>query len=542
MNTAPRVTIVMTARERHDLAPSAVQSIVDNTARPYRFIYVECGSPAWLSEMLARRVGEWGLEVVQAEPGLWPNHIRKRVMPSIDTDYVVFIDNDVAVRAGWLERLVACADETGAGMVGPLYLIGARATGGKIHMAGGRLRAIQAEGGIVLEEWHSLADRQPEEVASELKRSPCDYLEYHCVLVRTKLAREAALFDEAIVCVHEHIDAALTARKAGYGIYFEPEAVVTYLALNPYKVETLPFFRARWDHAAGEASIKAFCAKWNVVDDARSFGGVRDFLARHRARFDPMRPGAQSRGDLRRAMAPQELRQTLSGLADLAASRGYGAGEWAPIEQAYRAAMLLLNGAFRPCGRPFINHLAGTASVLMHYELNHTVVAAGLLHAAYTHCPRWPGDPRESVGKVAALLGGEGSAEEVLVRDYTRRVGRARRLLQSPGRGSEVTTSDAAVLAMAAANEVDMHLSGEFRYSGRRDLEPPEISALVPAACAALGIPGLSDAVEHERRTLAAIAPRPGAAASFRLEGDQMFTAVNAAVCAALERVADAAA
>ncbi|HLJ21906.1 MAG TPA: glycosyltransferase, partial [Stellaceae bacterium] len=230
MSAAPRATIVMTARERHDLALSAVQSVIDNTARPYRFIYVECGSPAWLSQTLARRAAEWGIEVVQAEPGLWPNHIRKRIVPSIDTDYVVFIDNDVAVRPGWLERLVACADETGAGIVGPLYLIGARATGGKIHMAGGRLKAIPASGAVVLEEAHRFINRLPEDVLPELKREPCDYAEYHCMLVRTKLAREAQLFDDAIVCVHEHIDAALTARKAGYQIYFEPAAVVTYLA------------------------------------------------------------------------------------------------------------------------------------------------------------------------------------------------------------------------------------------------------------------------------------------------------------------------
>ncbi len=526
----------MTARERHDLALSAVQSVVDNTRRPYRFIYVDCGSPPWLGERLAERAGEWGLELVQAAPGLWPNQIRKQVLPAIDTDYVVFMDNDVSVREGWLERLVACADETGAGLVGPLYLIGSGPVGGKIHMAGGCLRSTPTAGGLVLEEWHRHADRQPEEILAELKREPTGYLEYHCMLVRTALAKTAALFDDRIVCVHEHIDAALTARKAGYETYFEPSAVVSYLALNGYKLEGLPFFRARWDRAASEGSIKAFCAKWNVVDDERSFGGVRAFIDRHRGTFDPIRTGAVLGAEQRRALTAQELRQSLSGLYDLAVSRGYRQDEWTALEQAYRAAMILLNGAFRPCGRPFINHVTGTASVLIHYELNHTVVAAGLLHAAYTHCPHWSDDAQQAVAKVAELLGGRGNPVELVVRDYTRRVRRARELLSSPDRGSAITTADGAMLAIAAANEVDMHLSGEFRFSGRRDVEPPEISALIPMACAAMGIPGLAVTVEQERRKLAAMAPKPGAAstASFRLDGDRMRPAVNALVSAML--------
>jgi hypothetical protein len=409
-------------------------------------------------------------------------------------------------------------------------------------MAGGRLKTIASAGGQVLEESHHHAGRRPEEVLSELKREPCDYVEYHCMLVRTRLAKEAALFDERIVCVHEHIDAALTARRAGYEIYFEPAAAVTYRAFNPYRLEGLPFFRTRWDRAAVEASIKGFCAKWNVADDERSFRGVRTFIQEHVGATDPMRVGVAPRPEQKLPMAPQELRQTLSGLYELATSRGYRQAEWTPVEQAYRASMMLLNGAFRPCGRPFINHAVGTASVLMHYELSHVVVAAGLLHAAYTHCPPWPGEPQDSIGKVAHLLAGHGSPLDNIVRGYTRRVRRGQELMRSPHPGSEITTRDAAVLAVAAANEVDMHLSGEFRFSGRRDLEPPEMSTLIPVACRGLGIPGLADTVEQERRKLAAIARKPGAerTGSFRLVGEHVSSALNATVCAALERGANA--
>jgi hypothetical protein len=537
---APRATIVMTARERYDLTEPAIQSIIDNTARPYRLVYADGQSPAWLRELLARRAGEWGLEVVEVDGRLWPNQIRKRLMPTIDTDYVVFIDNDVSVRPGWLERLVACADETGAGIVGPLYLIGSDAAASAIHMAGGRFKESQTADGTILEEWHYLSDRFQADVVSELRREPCDYAEYHCMLIRTRLARETALFDDEIVCVHEHIDAALSARKAGYATYFEPAAEIAYLAVNPYRLSELAFFRSRWGPAAAASSIQAFCAKWAVVDDERSFGSVRRFLDLHRAQVDPVRPTVAAGVAPELAMQADELRQTLSSLFDLAVSRGYRQEEWDMVEQAYRRAMVLLSGAYRPCGRPFINHLAGTASALVRYDFNAAVVAAALLHAAYTHCPERTAGPQSGIDEVSAMLGGRGSPLERTVRAYTFRADRWRRLLASPSWQAELTTGDAAILAIAAANEADMHLSGEYRFSGRRDLESPEVCDLMSHVCGALGVPGLAQTLTIERRKLAAIAPKAGAekAASIRIVGDKLFPAANAGVRAVLERAA----
>src|SRR4029079_17162464 len=118
----PRVTLVMTARERHSLAEVAIESIVSGTHRPYRFIYVDVESPGWLREVFAARSAEWSLEVVRVDEPLWPQQARMRVLDAIETEYTAFIDNDVEVETGWLEALVACADATGAGIVGPLYL------------------------------------------------------------------------------------------------------------------------------------------------------------------------------------------------------------------------------------------------------------------------------------------------------------------------------------------------------------------------------------------------------------------------------------
>ena len=65
----------------------------------------------------------------------------------------------------------------------------------------------------------------------------------------------------------------------------------------------------------------------------------------------------------------------------------YRADELALIANAYHVAQVLMDGGYRPCGRPFINHLVGTASVLVHYGLRAETVASGLL-TPRTRTPR----------------------------------------------------------------------------------------------------------------------------------------------------------
>src|SRR5215831_8975244 len=173
-----RATIVMTARERHSLAATALESIVQHTARPYRLMYVDCASPEWLRDMLDARAAEWGLDVVRFDQPLWPQQARHRVIDRIASDYTVFIDNDVLVEDGWLESLVACADETGAGIVGPLYLMSGGGRPTLIHMAGGKLTETPAEGGRVLLATHLLDHVDPAKEDCTLARQQCDFVEY----------------------------------------------------------------------------------------------------------------------------------------------------------------------------------------------------------------------------------------------------------------------------------------------------------------------------------------------------------------------------
>jgi GT2 family glycosyltransferase len=492
----PRVTVVITERERHSLAEATIESIVSNTAPPYRLIYLDSCSPDWLRARLALRSGEWGLKVIRFDEPLWPQDARKRVASSIETDYVVFIDNDVQVEAGWLDALVACADETGAGVVGPLYLWGDGIKPATIHMAGGVLTETSAAGSRVLEETHSLFNADPQQVSDRLFRQPCDFVEYHCMLIRTELLRDGTLLDAKFRCVHEHIDTALSVRQRGYPVFLEPSSRVNYLAFAEYMLDDLPLFRKRWSSTEAEGDIDTFCRKWNVANDDRSFGGLRQFLRDHVAAVDAIRPSSRARADHHTPMRQEELKQTRSDLLDLAAERGYQRDELAMLSNSYHLSHILMDGGFRPCGRPFVNHLVGTASVLVRYGFRAETVAAGMLHSVYSHCPPHQGGPAAAGEAVCAGLGGKGSVLEKRVRAYTQRV------LSGSGfpADSNLSMLDAEVIAIAAANEVDMHLSGEFRYSGRTAAIRPWMMQHISHACRVLGVDGLTDTLELATR------------------------------------------
>ena len=498
-----RVTIVMTARERHSLAEHAIESVVAKTPRPYRFIYVDVDSPPWLREVLAARAPSWNLEIARIDEPLWPQQARVRMTETIRTEYTVFIDNDVEVERGWLESLVACADATGAGIVGPLYLAGDGVQPARIHMAGGRLQESGSPEARVLDEAHVLVNEDPARVAEQLSRKPCDFVEYHCMLMRTELLR-ANVVDPDIRCVHEHIDSSFSARRLGYATWLEPSARITYLAHHDYLLDELHFFRNRWTQQEADASIAAFCRKWNVIDDARSFAGVRRFLVDHVSQVDPIRPALCHHPEHKGEMSARELRQTRSQLLDLARERGYTRNELATIANAYHLAHILVDGGYRPCGRPFINHLAGTAGVLVRYGFRCEVVAAGLLHSAYTHCPPHAAGVREATKAVCAALGGRGSPLERRVRRYTLR-DTAGASAVAAADCSTLSLPEAETLAVVAANELDMHLSGEIRYTGRTDLL--DASAMEPIAhvCDVLGVSGLYHTLRREQAQAASV-------------------------------------
>jgi hypothetical protein len=480
----PRVTLVMTVRERYRLTLRSIENILANTAIAHRFIFSHGTLPKWLDDGLAALEQAGKLERRVFPQLLWPQHLRKAVIDEVDTEYVAFIDNDILVSPDWLQRLIETADATGAGIVGPVYLWGDGNSPPKVHMAGGSLHEQKVEGGPrVLKEVHEHMDADPAVVLPSITRRPCDIVEFHCMLVRTELARAEGVFDPGIIAVHEHVNTCLSIAKQGAAVMLEPGVQVTYLAYADQILEDLQLMRTRWDSPAVESSIAAFSRKWDVETGDRSWGGVRSYAADLRRRYDPLRPAALGDKHRTQPIARADLPQTRSALVDLARARGYDSAAQGMIARTCTLAALLFDGGYRPCGRPFLNHVIGTAGVLVYYDFCLECVLEALLHAAYTH-PRFP------LAQIQGLIRQVHPTLEVRVRDNTQRRGKADTLPIL-----SCTTRDVEVASIAAANEIDMRLSGEYAYSGR----PPEVglerAQRLAQFLGEIGVPGMQRAL-----------------------------------------------
>lgn len=291
--TLPRATIIVTQRERFGMTEESLESLYAHTAAPFELIYVDGRSPRHIRDYLAKEAQRRGFTHIRKEQYLTPNQARNIGRAAAKTDYVVFVDNDVIYTDGWLDALVACADETGAGIVAPLtcHALPAHET---IHHAGGdytdpdRIDDFFApppsQGRAFVEIMHGHNDKRAD-WDGRLNRAQTGFCEFHCVLARRSLFDEIGPLDEGMLSTKEHIDFSMSARAAGHSVWFEPASVVTYVfpsRARPLEPSDWPFFALRWSDIYGERSLQHFLKKWNLRPDDGYVKGKRQIYAYRR--------------------------------------------------------------------------------------------------------------------------------------------------------------------------------------------------------------------------------------------------------------------
>jgi GT2 family glycosyltransferase len=282
---APSATVVISPRDRFGAARRSLESIFEHTPTPYDLVYVDPGSPAHLRQWIAEQATEKGFRHIVLDRFVSPNEARNIGAAGARTPYVVFVDNDVIVSPGWLEALVSCADETGAGVVAPLTCEG-EPVHQEIHQAGGRFADdvdaffATPEGERDLFDETTLQGAKVSEVASQLKRGRTQTSEFHCVLVRRSALEAIGGLDPEMLATKEYLDLALSMAKAGETVWFEPSSVVTFLhpsSSDPVTPEDWPYFILRWSPEWQRRSMQRLKEKWGLRPDG--------FVQRRRAYF-----------------------------------------------------------------------------------------------------------------------------------------------------------------------------------------------------------------------------------------------------------------
>lgn len=283
-----QVTIIVSPRERFEMAIGSLQDCLDTADLPFRMVYVDGGAPKSIAAKLKRLIESAGHIYLRFDGYITPNHARNAGLPFVDTEYAVFIDNDIAFQPGWLSAMVRCADETGAGLVTPTILVGpaSRAPDLKIHHAGGILDLTPTDAGIEMHRRHGFEHLNYKASVEQLVRSETASTEFHVVLARAAMLRDIGEFDTNLVGFTDEIDMAFMAKKHGWKIFFEPDAVVVYDVAKAMTWREVPFFCLRWSQTRCMRAEKYFYEKWGLAPD---FDRQRDFLRDHRRHAFPFR-------------------------------------------------------------------------------------------------------------------------------------------------------------------------------------------------------------------------------------------------------------
>ena len=183
-----RTTVVVVPRESFNMFPEVIERIYQVTSPIFKLLVMEGRAPEPIRQQL-REIERTrpNCKIVWSDAWRYPHEFVNQAITMIDTEYAVFIDNDVEVLEGWLENLVQCADEERVGCVHPIYLT-VKLTDPvlKIHVAEGTLVRKQRNGQWFIDTIATFSGWRLEDYPDK-RRKPSGFFEWHCVLFRKSL-------------------------------------------------------------------------------------------------------------------------------------------------------------------------------------------------------------------------------------------------------------------------------------------------------------------------------------------------------------------
>jgi GT2 family glycosyltransferase len=266
--SAPRVTVAVTQRESFGHTKRSLDSLYAAADAPFELVYFDAGSPKSVQRLIDAESRRRGFKVMRFPSIIPPNATHNLVLAAVESEFIAFVDNDVIFKPGWLRQLLACADETGADIVGALiFMVHPPFT--YVHFAGGDISIERSAAGRTYRETFPLGMQRIDRIANPPVRSRTGKVEFHCALARRSIFERIGPFDEAITSLCEHADTSMRVQQAGGLMMLEPAAEASYLSPKPFPfdIQSIPFYFERWSRRSNRASIDHFRAKWQIPAD-----------------------------------------------------------------------------------------------------------------------------------------------------------------------------------------------------------------------------------------------------------------------------------
>ena len=86
-----KVTIVMTIRENYSLTLQTIESLIEKTTLPYRFIFIDYKVPEFIKKSLIKYEN---IEIIISDSP-YPSISMYNVISQINTIYTIFLDNNI---------------------------------------------------------------------------------------------------------------------------------------------------------------------------------------------------------------------------------------------------------------------------------------------------------------------------------------------------------------------------------------------------------------------------------------------------------------
>jgi len=213
----PRVSIIILNWNGLEDTVECLESLKKITYPNYEVIVVDNGSEGNDAQVLKERFADY-IHLIENDRNYGfaggMNIGMKYAMDNSQPDYLLLLNNDVAVAPDFLDHLVAAAmADASIGIAGPKVYYYAFPK--RIQSAGSKVRIVR---GLTF----SIGDKQIDNGQYE-KQQDVDYMDA-CLLVKNEVVQKVGLFDEGYFCYCEDVDYCIRAKKAGYRVIYVPEA------------------------------------------------------------------------------------------------------------------------------------------------------------------------------------------------------------------------------------------------------------------------------------------------------------------------------
>lgn len=219
----PRCTIVIPTFNNVDYTEACLRSIIAHTPTGwYRTVIVDNASTDGTRDLLAALEGN-DVTVVLNERNEGFAHASNQGAALADTEFVLFMNNDIEAMAGWLEPLVAVLDEEpDVAAVGAKLLF----PDGSVQHAG--VVFVEIEGAALPLYATHASYRSDLEDPDVNVRQDSPAVTAAVMLVRRSVLEEAGGFDEGFWNGCEDVDLCLKIRGLGHRIVYQPASVLIH--------------------------------------------------------------------------------------------------------------------------------------------------------------------------------------------------------------------------------------------------------------------------------------------------------------------------